>query len=215
MHEFTFLKPTITFIVGGPGVGKTTLVDSLFPKFKDSLIIRQDNISGPFLMTPDKSCGAFNINWYKLNGERHPIDGEHYRDNVGLQVYRAMLELATDNLAFGINPFVEGNYLNHIKRGYFQNIVQPFLRERLISENRDYKTKIILCYADKETIAKRIINRNAPRDAQKITSPQAMQEYLDSMGWVPQEINELDHLKIDGSADKERNAKISLEYLLS
>ena len=203
-------EPTLIFVAGGPATGKTTILDELIPRFNNVCLIDIDDIKESFLRTPGKTDG-FNAKWYGLSGPAHEVPSDHHRENVSLQARHCMLEQAETNLNIGISPFLQGNYTSQMKLGYFQEVVEPFLSARGL----DSKTKILFCYADNETIARRIKERNASRDAEKLKSEEAMRSYMESQDFLPEALESLDHLKLDGTKHPDENTKLAIDYLIS
>ncbi|MFH1326495.1 MAG: hypothetical protein ABIH59_00010 [archaeon] len=124
-----------------------------------------------------------------------------------------MLELAADNLGFGLTPFIEGNYVNFIRNGYVQHIAKPFLKDFLSAKGIEPILKILFCHADKDTIYQRIIQENIVRDNDR--TPNQLKEYLDSLIIIPKELSSVDHLKVDCTRNPKENAKLVLKYLQS
>jgi hypothetical protein len=211
MGRINLPEPTVTFVAGGPATGKTTLLEKLVPEVNDGFLIDVDDVKDSFLSTPDRErMPKFEVGWFKLDGERRSSEGDFYRDNVGMHSYKAMLEQATTNFRLGKNPFAQGNYTGQIASGYFDKVVHPFFKERGLNP----RVKMLFCHAEPELIAKRIRERNAARDAEKIEFPDAMEKYLDSQNFLPKALESLDHVKLDGAHSVAHNAGLAEQYLL-
>jgi dephospho-CoA kinase len=212
MDRIVLPERTLVFVAGGTCTGKTTLLNILIPKVEGGYLIDKDTISDSMMRTPDIQAtgGTYDISWFKLNGPRHSISREFYRDNIGKQAYHAMLEIAVSNFSFPLVPFLQANYTAQMKEGYFPEIVFPFFREIGISP----RYKMLFCYASKEVMAKRIRERNDPRDASKLVSDEALWRYLNNQDLIPERLKELDHLKLNGENDLEKNVEKALEYLV-
>ncbi|OGJ15849.1 hypothetical protein A3K73_01640 [Candidatus Pacearchaeota archaeon RBG_13_36_9] len=210
MEKISLPETMLVFVCGGVAVGKTTLIKSILPRLRDSLYVSLDAVREPMLRTPNRN-NPFGPAWYFLDGPMHGLESEHYKKNVGIQSYYAMLELSANNLSAGSCVIIEGNYLSQIKMGYFQDVVIPFLKLKGLAP----KMKMLFVYADKETMAKRIKERNAPRDADKLESEEKLWTYLNSQDLVPKELEKIDHIKINGTSKIEDNAKKAINYLLS
>jgi len=205
-------EPTLVFVAGGPATGKTTLLEHLIPEVVNGFLLDVDNIKDPFLSTPDRETNPkFSVDWFKLDGPRRSSEGDFYRDNVGMHSYKTMLEQAESNLRLGKHPFAQGNYTGQIAMGYFDKVAQTFFE----STGRIPRTKMLFCHAEPELIAERIRERNAPRDAEKIESPEAMQKYLSSQNFLPLQLEELHHVKLDGADRVEDNVEKAKYHLLS
>lgn len=211
MERLRLPYQTLTFVAGGPCTGKSTLVDRIIPLIEGAMLVDKDNISDSMLKTPDRiaTSGEYNVSWMRLTGPRQSITGEHYREHVSMQTYDAMLQIAATNLRFGLNPFLQGNYTLQISKGYFREVVFPFLEEKELSP----RVKLILCYVDPRIMIKRMKTRNDPRDASKLASKKAMQDYLDKQDLVPAAIEDLDHIKIDSSRSIDEAVGMALKYL--
>ncbi|MFH1593013.1 MAG: AAA family ATPase [Candidatus Woesearchaeota archaeon] len=212
MQKIKLPRKTLVFVAGGPATGKTTVLEQIVPQIEGVLLVDKDDISDTFLRTPKKEGqGEYNVRWYRLDGEVRLISSEHYRENVGQQTYRAMLEIAKTNLRLGLTPLLQGNYTSQMAEGYFQEVVEPFFEEA----NLVPRTKILFCFADKETIAERIRRRNAQRDTAKLSSPEALQRYLDSQDFLPNALEKLDHVKLNSSTSSVvENVDRAISYLM-
>lgn len=208
MEKINLPETTLVFVCGGVAVGKTTLIRSVLPKLRDSLYVDLDAVRDPFLRAPNRN-NPYSIKWYLLDGPRFHLGSEHYKKNVGIQSYHSTLEVAIDNLAAGFSVIIEGNYLTQIKMRYFQEIVIPFLKLNGLAP----RIKILFVHADRETMAKRIKERNAPRDADKLESEEKLWGYLNSQELIPEELEKIEHIKIDGTNKIEDNAKRAISYL--
>jgi hypothetical protein len=213
MGKIYLREPTIVFVAGGPCTGKTTLLNHLLPQLDRVMLVDKDDISDSMMRTPDKDAtgGKYDLSWMKLTGQKHPITGEFYRDYIGMQTHHAMLEIAATNFKlFDLSLFLQGNYTSHIKQGYFPEVVSPFLTQKGIAGY-----KLILCHANPDEIRARIRDRNDPRDASKLESPEAMDKYIASQDFVPQRVDELDHVKLDSTSNSvQENARLAVQYLL-
>ena len=209
MEKVSLEKPTLIFVAGATATGKTTLIKSIFPNINDCLFLELDAVRESFLKMPDKSDGTYDSRWYLLEGLRHSTSSDHYREHIALQSYYALLEIAANNIEAGLSVFIEGNYTSQIKIGYFEKVVNKFLKEKGLNAD----VKILFLHTDKKTIADRIRRRNALRDQDKLKSDEALRDYLDSQDILPKELEKLDHEKIDGTGEVKLNMKKALFYL--
>ncbi|MBR9705351.1 AAA family ATPase [Candidatus Pacearchaeota archaeon] len=201
----------LVFVAGGPGAGKTYLLDRLLPKLGNVCLIDKDCVGDSFMRTPDveSTDGKYSPSWWRLEGPPESITGEFYRDHVGMQSYHSLLELAASNIGIGVTPFVQGNYTGPIKDGYFENIVKPFIDEKGL----DVSLKILFCLANRDTVFDRIKSRNDPRDRDKLESDETLMAYIDSSDWYPENLKNLDHCMILGEDRVEDNILKAMFYL--
>ena len=136
--------------------------------------------------------------------------GALYDAHVRLQSYRLMLELAKRNLKSGKHPILEGNYTKEIIGGYIEEIVDPFFKS---PEGTGYKRKLIFCWADEETIRKRLTERNAERDLEKLKSEQSWREFLQKEPILPLELARYDSFPLNTTQPLEQNLPSLINYL--
>lgn len=206
MKNIILPKPTLIFVGGGPGTGKSTLMDCLIPQINDVCLISKDAVGDPMLRThlPGEQG--------TLLGQRIDMDDEFYKVHLRDQIYYALLDLAIDNVSRAISPFIEGNYTGGIKHGYFQNICFPYIRKRGFG---DVRCKMLFCYAPPKIIVRRIMERGAERDARKTNTESALMEYIKSHAYLPRSLNEdfPGALVINTSESVEENSDRSIQYL--
>ncbi|OGJ15847.1 hypothetical protein A3K73_01630 [Candidatus Pacearchaeota archaeon RBG_13_36_9] len=207
MNKVQLPQPTLIFVAGGPGIGKTTLIDGLALRISSVCFVLKDAVGDPMLRS-------------HLPGERGTLSGlridmasEFYKTHLRDQIYYSLLDLGITNLSRGLSPFIEGNYTGGIKNGYFQRVAFPYLEEKGFGK---FRRKMLFCYAPLETIAKRLKVRNAPRDAEKLASEEALQKYMSNQNWLPSNLDEdfPGNLVVDTSKSLKENTERAMGYLM-
>lgn len=207
MAKTALRTPTITYLAGVSGSGKSTIAKELSNRVYDICHIDKDTINDSFLLTVDNSKRG-TIGPYRLSGPKYPRNSEYFHRNVKYQTYRCMLELAKNALRFGQHPVVEGNYVKEIGMNYFDEIVPGVM----VGLNLQHKSKLILCYADEETIRQRVLNRNSDRDENKKISS-AWNKQLAQHPIIPPKIEEHNHIRIDTAHPLEEIIEDIIDYL--
>ena len=159
MDKIKLAVPTLIMSVGVSASGKTTFFKELVKLVYDTFLIDKDTINNAFLLKPVINDGS--IESYRFSEQVIPKDSNYYHKNVKLQSYHALLKIAKDNLEVGKHPILDAPYVKELRRGYLQEVVNPFFKEI------NYQTKVIFCYADEEVIRQRMKERNSERDRAK------------------------------------------------
>lgn len=164
--------------LGWPGTGKTTLAHSTLDNIA-GCIVNKDSIAMP--MTQD-------------------VEGELYKKIIAPGSYKAMYNIAEDNLKRGQTVVIESPFHNVMKGEVDANLVR-------ISEETKSPLKIIICTAPDPLILERIIKRGEPRDAPKIAN---WAEYTSK---AHKYAATMPHLHIDTSQNHDQSVRQVLEYL--
>lgn len=209
MEKIRLDTPTLILGAGIAASGKTTFLRELVQYVYDAFLLDKDTVKEAFLLTPimPSVSGTEPILNYQLSGSAISDDGVYYRENVKLQSYRVLLELAKDNLIVGKHPILDAPYVKELRGGYLQRIVAPFFEEI------DYQTKVIFCYAPEEVIRRRMQERNLARDAAKLVSEESWGRFLEEQPILPLELEPLDHLKLDTTLPLEERLRSAVGYL--
>ncbi len=205
MDKVYLRAPTLILGVGISGSGKTTLLREVVRYVHDAFYIDKDAINDTFLLTIP-NADDIPLKGYRLTGPPILRSDPFYQEHVRFQSYHYMLQLAKANLEAGKHPILEGNYIKEIRMGYLDEIVFPFF------EGVHHKTKIVVCHADEETIRSRLMQRNLPRDADKLESEEAWRKFLEREPILPPELERYEHLKVDTTRASEENVRRTLEY---
>lgn len=205
MSKIELEIPTLILVAGVSASGKTTLSRELSRMVYDVAPIDKDTINEAFLATHSES--DIGVLVYRFSGATLPRDHKHYRHNVRFQSYNAMLGLAMDLLRVGKHPLLDGNYTKEIRHGYIDEIVIPFF------EGIPHRRKLIFCYADEETIRRRLVERGSSRDKAKLESEETWRIFLEEEPILPPELEGYDHVKIDTTKPLDVNVLLAIEYL--
>ena len=198
-------KPTLILGVGNSACGKTIHLLEVVKRVDNAFWIDKDTIEDTFL---------FKMNNYSNNIEKYntilgsfPRKEHHHLMHVELQSYLLMLLKAKNNLVLGKHPVLDGNYIREIPKGYIEKIIMPIL------SGINYKLKILYFHCPEEIMKKRIIERNNPRDAKKLSNEKIWNEFLKKEPIMIKEIEKYDHLKVDSSKELNENINKILDYL--
>ncbi len=191
---FSLDKPTVILVAGTAGVGKTTLARVLVSELTDSLLIDKDTVNEAFLRrhsTGVPGSGLQGAGSYSLGGGSWDRDSDRYHRGVRFQSYLCLLRLAEDNVRLGKSPVLDGNYHKEISNGYLREILLPHFSQIAVP------VKIVFCHASADIIAKRLVERNHPRDRDKIGSSKAWSRFLGENPVIPPELEGYAHVKAD------------------
>lgn len=205
MNKIQLPLPTLILGAGIAASGKTTFLRELVKYIDDAFLLDKDTLNRAFLLRP--TINDSSMESYKLSGQALSKNSAYYQENVQLQSYRALLEIAKDNLEAGKHPILDGCYVKELRKGYLQSIVEPFL------EKIQHQTKVIFCYAEEEVIKQRMRERNLERDRVKLLSDQSWREFLEEQPILPPELDMINHIKIDTAQPLEERLRIVINYL--
>ncbi len=208
MEKIQLNNPTLILWGGVAASGKSTFLEKIISKVNDTLVIDKDLIADSFL-TQHAESEIEGVDLYKLSWQKIPRPGDYYSEHVRFQHYYCMLELAKDNLRFGKNPIVSGNFSNLIPMRYLEEVIDPFFEEV------QHKRKIVYCHAPEQIIRKRMEKRAEPRDLQFYETDEAWEAYVKGRPIVPEELEKYDHIKINTSEDDNLNIEKLLNYLFT
>ena len=192
---------------GVPASGKSTFSRALTEQISDSLIIDKDILNESFLHTRNPQDKG--LSRYILSGPKIRMGDDFYHDHLKFQSYHCVLEIAGDNLKLGKSPIIDAPYVRELSARYFDRIFLPFFRDI------PHKFKMLWCYADEETIRKRMTGRALRKDDDKLESDDKWKFFLESEPILPTALNLYEHLKIDTREYQESNLEMALTYIAS
>lgn len=200
MKKISLRKSTLIMVAGSPGSGKTTVCRNLVSHICDLTYIEKDPIAESFLMQKNATKS-----YWGLSGKTIPVTDPFYAEHVRNQTYRCMLALALGNLRMGNSALIESSYIKEIMQGYIDSEIMPQLA--------DFDFRLLFFYADEAIIKQRLIQRNALRDAEKLSSTASWIVWLEKEPLRPQELDRHDHLLVDTSNQVEENVQCIVGYL--
>jgi len=118
-----------------------------------------------------------------------------------------MLEEAKNNLALGKHPIIDGNYVRELQQGYFEKVLLPFFAKT------GCKIKILYFYAPEDVVKRRMIERGAARDDDKLRSEESWIDFLRREPIIIHNIESLPHMKVDSTKPIDENLKAIIAYL--
>ncbi len=209
MEKIRLDTPTLILGAGIAASGKTTFLRELVKYVYDAFLIDKDTVKEAFLLKPAVSSvsGIEPILNYQLSGSAISDGSAYYHENVKLQSYRVLLELAKDNLAVGKHPILDAPYVKELRNSYLSEIIAPFF------EGTDFKIKVVFCYAPKEIIKQRMKERNLERDRAKLVSEDSWRKFLEEQPILPPELGVIDHIKIDTTLPMDGQITRVMRYL--
>ncbi len=145
-------QPTLVLIAGGPGSGKSSLGRGLASQFVSGVLLDKD---------------VLNAEWVDgvlahVNGGRIDRDNALYWQTLRPLEYRALMATALDNLALGKTVFAVAPFGPELKEMDWGR------RLKRSVEALGGHLRAIWIEVDAETTRKRMLERNAPRDAWKL-----------------------------------------------
>ena len=191
MNRFVLDRPTLILGAGIAGTGKSTTLKLLARMLVDAVYIDKDVINDSFLWKP-KEGERTDVLRYHLTatGTSVPRSDPYYRNHVVFQSYHCMLMLARQALELGKHPIVDGNFIKEIRWGYIDSVLLPQFTDV------DHAFKIVLMHASVEVVRRRIANRGADRDTDKL-SDEKWQNLIAEQPIIPPEIEKYSHFKVD------------------
>ena len=211
MNKIHIEKPTLIIVAGVAGSGKGYFSKEITRRVWDCVRLDKDTINTSFLATHKN-----NDLGYILNGPETPGNSEYFKKNVKFQSYYCLLMLALDCFQVKKHPLLDAPYTREIQNGYLDEVLFPFFKEHNIKDV-EKNTKIVLCYASPEIIEKRLKERDFKRDSNKLISKEDFNNFLKVSPFIPSNINDYNHIKIDTSSHpekQEKNIRKTLDYLL-
>lgn len=207
MAKIILPKPTIVFLAGISGTGKTTLAKEIARETSDVYYLDKDLINDAFQSTFDYAK-TNTLEAYKLKGPQHSVQEDYYHQNVKYQTHRALLAVSRENLQIGKSSIIQGLYRKEIALGYIDQVIFPFY------QGIDHNFKILWCHADERVIRERMTKRNAGYDSFKLESDEAWKKFITEQPPLQPEIEKYDHRKIDTGKPLNVCVEQALDYLL-
>ncbi len=194
MSKIIYSPARLILITGIPGSGKTTLSTGIYNKSGKQLQPGLLNAIQATYINKDAINDAFS---------REKRSGKTY-DLLRSGVYKAMDNLARQNLLFGNTVIIEATYQSEIQKPSWLK------RYKKIAKELRIKLKPIRCIAPENIIKQRLTERNLKRDQHKI-SPAGWKKFLKkepiNVPWPK------DGLIIDTSQNFQNNLKTVLDFL--
>lgn len=209
MEKIILDAPTLILGAGIAASGKTNFLRELVQYIYDAFLLDKDTIKEAFLLKPAAPpvSGTESILNYKLSGSAILEGSKYYHENVKLQSYRALLELAKDNLSVGKHPILDAPHVKELRNGYLSEIIAPFF------EGANLRIKVVFCYAPEEIIKQRMKERGMKRDNTKLVSEDSWKNFLEEQPILPSELESIDHIKVDTTSPLEEQVTKVIHYL--
>ncbi|WP_411345977.1 AAA family ATPase [Paenibacillus sp. WLX1005] len=147
------MKSTVIFLIGSAGSGKSTIGKYIARTY------------GCTYLDKDIVCNTFTGALLEANGySAHDRDGcDYYRDVVMPLEYRALLDIANDNVQLGHSVILDAPFLGYFaEREYVQELVEHYGWDQY-----DVRTLVLRVKVDFDVLRKRMQERNLERDQWK------------------------------------------------
>ncbi len=175
--------PLLIIGCGLAGTGKSEFLKKLASKYDNLVYLDKDTINNAFLLDRD------------FNPKR---SYDFYKEHVKLQTYKAMFEIAKDNLLLDKSVILDGYFINKLKTPLFDKLLNTL-------SDIPYKLKLIYFYCDKETLWERLKERKYWRDLDKLEDKVSFDNYYEK------DIEYTNNLKFDLKINTEKDINIVLK----
>lgn len=178
------MKPTIIFVVGPTGVGKSAVGKMIAKNLQYTYI--------------DKDVATSHLSEYILEvmspaNNKHDRESTFYTQTVRPLEYNSILTQALDNLELGNNVVMTAGFELEMQDAHWLD-THPIMQKIITLA----QLKVVHVHVDKQTLLKRLISRNELRDAWKLNNWDVYCQQVDHMK-ITWDIMKYELLKFDNS----------------